>query len=47
MKYIAGLNRFFLCRICEWNASGTRTNVGGAWFYLWGIDWLVVVCYLL
>jgi len=45
MKYIAGLNRFFLCRICEWNASGTRTNVGGAWF-VHG-NWLVVVCYWL
>jgi len=36
-----------LCRISEWNASGTRTNVGGAWLCSWGIDWMVVVCYWL
>jgi len=28
-------------------SSGTRTHVGRAWLFLWGIDWMVVVCYWL
>jgi len=29
----------------EWNGFLNKYRCGGAWFWIWGIDWMFVVCY--